>query len=150
MDDMAVIRRVRQEHERLREIKATLVTALKCPPSADPAECLNKLRDAFEHYRAHLVHRIALEEIGGFLNVVVERRPDLATEVENLRRDHRELISRAGDTMKKLRSLAAGTPEALEQAALLVRMSLAEVNYQEEAESLLVSFIFNQDTGVAD
>ena len=150
MDDTELIQKVRQEHLRLREIKAALVAALERSPEGDAEQWLKSLRQSFEHFRAHLIHRIALEELGGFLNIVLERRPTLSNQVEHLKQRHAEMIEMAGETMAELRKLDPAKPESVEQAALLVKMALSEVKYHEEAETLLVSFVFTQDTGTGD
>lgn len=150
MNDQDLIQKVRQEHERLDEIKARLAEIAERSPGNDPAGWLENVRNSFEHFRAHLIHRIALEEIGGFLKVVLERRPTLSSQVDHLRQGHQEMIELAGETMQELRKLNASDPNAVNQAALLVRIALSEVKYHEEAETLLVSFVFTQDTGVGD
>lgn len=149
-DDPSIIQRVREEHHRLRDIKAALLAALDRSPGADPTGWLDDLIKKFEHYRAHLIHRVALTEIGGFLQVVLERRPTLSKQVDHLKQSHAEMIEMAGDTMKELRELDRRHPDSVRQASLLVKIALSEVKYHEEAEQLLVSFVFTQDTGVGD
>jgi len=149
-DDPSVIDKVRTEHERLRDIKAALLAALDRSPGADPSHWLDDVIKRFEHYRAHLIHRVALTEIGGFLEVVLERRPTLSKQVDHLKASHAEMIEMAGATMKELRELDRKHPDSVRQAGLLVKIALSEVRYHEEAEQLLVSFVFTQDTGVGD
>ena len=88
--------------------------------------------------------------MGGFLNIVVEPQSTLSAQVEHLRRTHEEMIAMAGDAMTALRQLDAADGKSVDHAALLVRMALSEVAAQEQAESLLVSFVFTQETGVGD
>ena len=150
MDDVEIIRKVRKEHETLAGITAELEAAVESPASGNPGAWLEKVTDKFEHFRAHLIHRIALEEMGGFLNIVVERNPTLATQVEHLRHTHQGMIEAAGDTMSSLRKLNAAQGKAVDEAVLLVKMALSEVAAQEQAEALLVSFVFTQEIGVGD
>ena len=150
MDDPGVIERVRQEHQRLKEIKAALLAALDRESTGDVATWLEDLIAKFEHFRAHLIRRIALSEIGGFLDVVLERRPTLSSQVEHLKSSHREMIEMAGQTMAELQALDGQNPDSASEASLLVKMALSEVKYHEEAEQLLVSFVFTQETGVGD
>jgi hypothetical protein len=150
VDDAEIIRKVRTEHERLTEITASLREAVESPATGDPAHWLHKVVAEFERYRAHLIHRIAVEEMGGFLNIVVERNPTLSAQVEHLRRTHEEMIAMAGETMTALRKLDAADRKSVDHAALLVRMALSEVAAQEQAECLLVSFVFTQEIGVGD
>ena len=147
MDDAEIVRKVREEHIKLGEITRSLNHALSASPSKAVGSWLGQVRDRFEHFRAHLIHRIALEELGGFLNVVAEREPTLSGEVENLRRDHERIIERAGVTMQRLRALPADSPKSANEARIIVEMALAEVRYHEQAENLLVSRVFNQETG---
>lgn len=145
-----IIERVRREHERLRDIKAALLAALDRSPNANPEQWLDEVIKKFEHYRAHLIQRVALSEIGGFLEVVLERRPTLSKQVDHLKASHAEMIEMAGATMKELRALDRKHPDSVRQASLLVKIALSEVKYHEEAEQLLVSFVFTQETGVGD
>ena len=147
MNDAEIVAKVREEHIRLGEITAALCNALNQAPHCNPDAWLSEVRERFEHFRAHLIHRIALEELGGFLQVVTEREPALSGDVENLRRDHERLIERTGMTMQRLRALPAKTPQSLRDARVMVEMALAKVRYHEQAENLLVSQVFNQDTG---
>jgi hypothetical protein len=150
MDDATLVRKVRDEHRKLDEIKTGLEAALERGGQSDRRKWLDEIRTRFEHFRAHLIHRIALEEIGGFLQVVVERRPTLSKQVEHLRLAHHEMIRIAEETMSTIRELPADKPESAGQAALLVRMMLSEVRYHEEAEQLLVSSVISQEIGGPD
>jgi len=147
MNDAEIVRKVREEHVKLGEITQALNQAIDASASAPTGSWLGEVRDRFEHFRAHLIHRIALEELGGFLNVVVEREPTLAGEVENLRRDHEKIIERAGMTMQRLRALPADSSKSANEARIIIEMALAQVRYHEQAENLLVSRVFNQETG---
>jgi hypothetical protein len=149
MDDLDIIRKVRKEHRRLREIRAQLEAAVARSADEDPDQWLHDVRTAFESFRAHLVHRVALEQIGGFLDVVCKRRPTLTPQVEHLKSSHNRMIEMGGTTLSKLRELCSDK-ESLNQAALLVELMLSEVEHHEKTESLLVSFVFTQDIGGGD
>ena len=146
-DDAELIRKVRLEHERLREITGNLLGAVNRPLDVFGASWQAEVKQSFEHFRAHMIHRIALAEIGGFLNMVEERRPTLSAQVQQLREKHAVLINAAGGVMARLRQACAEDIDELEQCALAVKMLLTEVKSQEEAESLLVSYAFNQEIG---
>jgi hypothetical protein len=147
MDDATLIRKVRDEHRILDEIRDALETALADGDMGDRRHWLATVRERFEHFRAHLIHRIALEEIGGFLNMVTDRRPTLSQQVEHLREAHHEMIKMAEDTLRQLRELDSRDRNSVTQATLLVKMMLSEVRYHEEAEQLLVSYVMNEEIG---
>ncbi len=147
MKDDDIILRVRKEHERLRDITDALHTALAAESAHGLKPWLSKVCESFEHFRAHLIHRIALEEIGGFLEFVVERRPDLAQQVDHLREGHAKMIELAGSTLGRLRETGEHDSDPVGQARTHVRMMLSEVKYHEEVENLLVASVFNDDIG---
>ncbi len=150
MDDDTIIRRVRDEHERLREITDALNTALKQDGGTDARSWLANVCKSFEHFRAHLIHRIALEEIGGFLDYVVEKRPDLVKQVEHLKQGHARMIEMAGTTLGHLKELSSSDTDPRGQARTHVKIMLSEVDYHEEVENLLMVTVFNDDIGVGD
>ncbi|MCA9253204.1 MAG: hemerythrin domain-containing protein [Phycisphaerales bacterium] len=149
MQDDAIIRRVRDEHERLREITDALNNALK-QGGGDVRAWLGNVCKSFEHFRAHLIHRIALEEIGGFLDYVVEKRPDLVKQVEHLKEGHAKMIEMAGATLAHLKELSTSDADPRGLACTHVKIMLSEVDYHEEVENLLVVSVFNDDIGVGD
>jgi hypothetical protein len=150
MGDEEIIRMVREEHEKLAQNTIALKEVLSRPSKPDASTWLEDLCKHFEAFRAHLIRRIALEEIGGFLAVVIERKPTLSPQVDHLKARHQKMIEMAGITMARLREFSPDDRESLNQAAVLVKMMLAEVKHHEEAESVLVSFVFAEDIGVGD
>ncbi len=150
MQDEEIIRKVRLEHERLRDITKALEDSLRSDAGDDLEGWLAEVCKSFEHFRAHLIHRIALEEIGGFLDIVVERRPTLSKQVEHLREGHAKMIEMAGETLSGLRCLSCTCKDARQQAGIYVQIMLSEVNYHEESENLLVASVFTDDLGVGD
>ncbi|GJM27200.1 MAG: hypothetical protein DHS20C16_36150 [Phycisphaerae bacterium] len=150
MDDDTIIRRVRDEHERLREITGALHSALKQEGGDDLRPWLATVCKSFEHFRAHLIHRIALEEIGGFLDYVVDKRPDLVKQVDHLKKGHAKMIEMAGTTLGHLKELSTTDADPRGQARTYVKIMLSEVDYHEEVENLLVASVFNDEIGVGD
>jgi hypothetical protein len=150
MEDDAIIRRVRDEHERLREITQALNASLDQPKGEDLRPWLADVCKSFEHFRAHLIHRIALEEIGGFLDYVVEKRPDLVKQVNHLKEGHAKMIEMAGTTLGHLKELSPADLNPRGQARTYVKIMLSEVDYHEEVENLLVASVFNDDIGGSD
>ncbi len=147
MDNDAIIRKVRDEHERLREITNALNGALQKDGGNNVGPWLTDVCKSFEHFRAHLIHRIALEEIGGFLDYVVEKRPDLVKQVDHLKQGHARMIEMAGTTLSHLKELTASDSEPFGQARTYVKIMMSEVDYHEEVENLLVTSVFNDEIG---
>ena len=145
--DIEEARRLRVEHQRLRGITADLKAATDQMPDTGRKSWLANLRDRYEHFRAHMTKRIALEEVGGFMKAVEERRPTLAPQLDHLRSEHEEILGLIGTVHRELDQLDPDDTEAIKDSILRIRLILSEVAQHEQSESMLVGFVFTQDIG---
>jgi len=138
---------VRKEHQALEQIADQLRKAIERTTSTDSRSWLAHLRERLEHFRAHMHHRLALEESGGFLKEVTRVRPTLSREVDHCHNEHREILQLTDGLYQDLLAVRPEQGESLRDLCLRVRHLLSEVRHHEERESLLVLFAFNTDIG---
>jgi|WetSurMetagenome_2_1015567.scaffolds.fasta_scaffold691189_1 hemerythrin-like domain-containing protein len=152
-DDMAEIRdldiakRLRREHAMLRQITASLKAVADRVPEQDQEAWFDNLQAQYEQFRAHMTKRIALEEVGGFMRAVEDRRPSLAPQIEHLRHEHERILGRINAVHRELAKLESVDTEALDDCRLRIQLILSEVAQHERSENLLVGFVFTQDIG---
>ena len=147
LSDQEVARRLRKEHDLLQELGSRLKESLRFIPGTDRDAWLATLRDRYEHFRAHMYKRLALEEVGGFLKVVLERRPTLSAQVAHLKLEHEEILSLIDAVHAELKTAKSSDSALLNECALRIRHILSEVEHHEDHENMLVEFVFSQDLG---
>ncbi|MFQ5489373.1 MAG: hemerythrin domain-containing protein [Phycisphaerae bacterium] len=147
MSQKDITAKVAQEHIKLQGIMAELTQANGQPPARGRDEWLENLGRGFFKFRAHMVRRIALEEMGGFHDHVLQARPNLARDIEHLRREHRDILALIEEVQHCLKGLDPADLDALNQTRLRIGHVLSAVNHHAEHEDLLVSFVFTQDIG---
>lgn len=147
MNQPDIIAKVAQEHIKLQGIMAELEQANGQPPAKGGDDWFDTLGKCFFKFRAHMVRRIALEEMGGFLAQVLEAKPNLARDIEHLRREHRDILAQIEEVHQCLKGLDPADLSRLNHARLRIGHALSAVKHHAEHEDLLVSFVFTQDIG---
>lgn len=147
MNDDAIAAKVAQEHTKLVGIIKDLQGAAATIPVEDRPAWLDRLREQFFRFRAHMIHRIALEEVGGFLTRVVEVRPALAKDVEHLRRENRDILASVEQVHQSLGDTGPDDADRLRRIRLRIQRILSAVQHHTEHEDLLIGFVHRQDSG---
>ena len=147
MSDKNIAARVAEEHKKLVGIIEDLRAAAMEIPPAPRESWLTTLREKFFRFRAHLIHRIALEEIGGFLEQVVQMRPALAKDIEHLQRENRDILASIEQVHQGLADTAPDDADRLRHLRMRIYHILSAVQHHAEHEDLLISFAYTQDTG---
>ena len=150
MDSHEIAKWVREEHAKVTELADELRRLIAVVPRVGMKDWLGKLRERFDHFRAHNVRHMALEEQEGYMRFVLERRPTLSDEADRLKHEHKELM-RIMDNLH-------GVIEKLEPEDRLIALDcsrriedlLSYVDHHEKEESLLVTFVHTQDIGAND
>jgi hypothetical protein len=122
--------------ENLRDVQDAVV---ETTGAANPAA----LRARLEAVRIHLVEHFRLEERGGYMAEVVEPRPHLAREAEELHDQHRHLLQSLDEL---IREAGGPAPELADKVAAW----LAELQGHESRENRLIQTAFNQDIAAED
>jgi hypothetical protein len=147
VNDNAIAAKVAQEHTKLVGIIKDLRGAAATIPRESRPAWLDGLREQFFRFRAHMIHRIALEEVGGFLAHVVEVRPALAKDVEHLRRENRDILASIEQVHQSLGDTPPDDLDRLRHIHLHIHHILSAVEHHTEHEDLLISFVHMQDDG---
>ncbi|MFH0983027.1 MAG: hypothetical protein V2A79_16025 [Planctomycetota bacterium] len=150
LKDLEIAKRLRREHALLWQITTDLKAAADEMPESDRRTWFENLKRRYEQFRAHMTKRIALEEVGGFMSAVEERRPTLAPQIEHLRQQHERILSRINGGYTELEGLDPSNLDAVDDCRLRIELMLSEVAQHERSENLLVGFVFTQDVGGED
>lgn len=141
---------MREEHAKVEELADRLRERVGVVPRLNLERWLREVRHQFEHFRAHMVRHMALEEHNGYMSAVVERRPTLSPQVDRLNHEHLELS-------RLLETIHAALGQIGPDDRLLVRDCcrrigelLNYIEHHENDENMLVTFVFTQDIGTKD
>jgi hypothetical protein len=146
MDDAALYTAIMQQHETLKEDMCRLRTAVTSGRQglsgeqwrADTEAHLVKLRKCLSKH-------FELEEAGGYLEPVKEKRPTLSRSVSRLQLQHEEILAEIDSVSGACRDEAA--VDAIVTAALRV---LDLLRQHEAEESDLIQGAVGDDLGVGD
>lgn len=141
---------MRDEHEKVQDLANCLRGKVAFAPQANLAAWINEVQDRFDHFRAHLTKKMALEEQNGHLTAVTERRPALAPEVERLCHEHAEVMRIMDGIHRTVHELAPDDRLLIRDSCARIQNLLSYVEHHEELENNLVTFAFTQDIGTRD
>lgn len=141
---------IRKEHERVDEITHTLRDRAGVVPRANVDAWIKEVSEAFEHFRAHLMRHMALEEHEGYMTGVVQRRPALAEVVERLRHEHQEITALMNGLHTSLENLGPDQRLLLRDASRRIHDLIHIVEQHEADENLMLTSAFTNDIGTKD
>jgi len=141
---------IRNESKVVERLSGYLCQSIACIPKDNLTDWLSELGGHFERFRAHFQKHMALEEGAGYMAPVLERRPGLGEEVEQLRAQHREISHLMTDIYEQLRRLTPDTPLMALDCCRRIQNLIDCIARHEERENLLVSHVFAQDLGTSD
>jgi hemerythrin-like domain-containing protein len=141
---------LRAEHKTTVALMAELEKLVSALPKQDCGDWLDALRFHFGRFRAHLKSCFRAEETDGFMAPVLEIRPTLAREVEQLKNDHRELSQSLDEIERTTTELRPSDMMPIEDVCHRIERLIASVKRHAEREELLVMSVFNQDIGTHD
>ena len=146
MDESARYSEVLKQHGLLQECIARLGAAA-WPETEPPSEALQlaALVQETAHLHKVLIGHFALEEEGGYLAPVIEKRPGLSDKVDILKEQHTEILSMLGRLERQFKD---GTSLEDARASVLEIVGLAARH--EAAETDLIQKTLVEDIGVAD
>ncbi len=147
MTEQEIAKRVAEEHKKLAGIMQDLNDALANMPDSNRVDWLENLRKHFFHFRAHMNHRVALEEYGGFMEWVVEARPTLARRVEGLRRERRNWLAGIEQSQQQLADATPDQAEQLESIRSKVLEVMGVIRRHTEEEDMVIADALLQDIG---
>ena len=150
MDAAKIAQWMREEHEKVENLIDRLKEQVAVVPRANLGKWIEEVGDRFEHFRAHMVKHMALEEREGYLTAVTERRPTLSREVERLQHEHEELQKIMESVYQAVGQLAAEDRLLVRDCCARIENLLGYVERHEDDENLLVTQAFARDIGTND
>jgi hemerythrin-like domain-containing protein len=150
MNAHEVARRIRTEHIRVQDLADSIRETTAVLPRTDQAAWIAEVRDRFDHFRAHMIKHMVLEERDGYMSSVLDRRPTLAGEVERLKREHQELITIMDGIHNAVHRLTPEDQLLMHDCAARIERLLGYVEHHDEEENLMVTYVFTRDLGTND
>jgi len=144
-------RTLAQEHERLNCLMDQLREETAVVPRGNRTDWIEKVRECYEHFEAHFIKHMAIEEQGGYLAPVVdEQRPTLTREVARLKHEHAEFLRLMESIRHEGRRLSDSDSIMVRDWCCRVARLLAYVDQHEHEEDLLLIDGVSRDIGVKD
>ena len=150
MAEQSIAEWLQCEHEQVIVLSDRLRKCIAVVPRTGLQPWITEIRNHFEHFRAHLLRHIALEEDKGYLSVVLERRPTLAPRVQRLAHEHRELIQLLDNLHRSLIGLTNDDRLLAQDCCRRIGDLLNVVERHEGEENDLVGFVFTEDIGTSE
>jgi len=141
---------MRDEHQALVDLNKVLRQHIAARPEVNVADWLRGLQAGFGRLRAHLERHFAVQEEGGYLSMVVERRPTLSTHVEHIRREHDELLQMAEHILRDSSEVMPENRLLLADLCARVQRFMAVVADHDQRENMITLLVFSQDIGGKD
>lgn len=138
---------MRHEHEALQSLNKILRQHIAGMPEVNLGDWLRGLQAGFERLRTHLERNFAAKESGGYLSIVVEKRPTLSPQVESIRREHGEILRMAEGILRDLEEVKPETRLLLGDVCARVQRFMAIVAQHDQRENMITLLVFNQDFG---
>ena len=141
---------MQREHKKVEVLVNSLREEIAVIPKVNVESWLDRLRDRYDHFRAHVVKHMALEEKDGYLAEVLERRPTLHDGVERLKREHGELTRMLASIHQALQDVGGDDRILIRDCCRRIEHMLADAERHENEENLMVLSVFSQDIGTKD
>ncbi len=148
-DDISA--RIEEEHKQLRACMESLVEELE--KDIDPArfkewklDFLLRLRD----FQNNLQKHFDLEEEGGYMADIMQVAPQYAFRLENLREEHRKIITDLNHIVSVLKGIDHPSPSGIERLRRRVHDLLELFRQHESEEYRLIQEAYMQDYGQGD
>lgn len=141
---------MREEHNTVDDLIAALRRETASVPKANLDAWLDRTRDRFAHFRAHLLKHMALEVQDGYLPAVRERQPTLSKEVARLEHEHGEMTRIMGSIHRALAEVSPHDRLLIRECCQRIGNLLTEVQRHEADENMMVMSVFTRDIGTID
>lgn len=141
---------MKEEHQRVDELARALHDRVAVVPRTNLKAWIQATRTSLGDFQSHLLRHFDIEEDGGYLQAVVDRRPTLSGEVDRLRHEHDELGRMLGSIHRDLETLTDQDRLLIEDLCARVSGLLRYIREHEDRENLMVVSVFTHDLGTKD
>jgi hemerythrin-like domain-containing protein len=138
---------MRRERETLIDLNKVLRQHIAAKPDVNLSEWLRGLRIGFERLQKHLERHFAAKEANGYLSMVIEQRPTLSGQVEQMRNEHDEILHLGEQILRDLGELLPENRVLLADACARVQRFMAVVADHDQREIMITMYVFSQDIG---
>ncbi|MCA9253995.1 MAG: hemerythrin domain-containing protein [Phycisphaerales bacterium] len=145
-----VAKRLSREHFELDIQMKHLLACVDFMPRTNESSWIDECRATYSAFREHLLRHMDLEEAGGYLANVMERRPGLASEVERLQREHHSLRYLIDSLADAVNAMTAAEPLRIRDCCHRVRDLISYIRHHEHDENMTVLSAFTDDIGTKD
>lgn len=141
---------MQSEHRLLRQLGKLLREHIAAMPDSSRGDWIRGLRAAFDRFARHLEQNFTAQEAAGYLNPVLERRPTLFPEVEELRAEHPQLLHMARRIQEELADVQPEQALLLADVTARVQRFIAIVDQHEQRENMITLVATSLDIGAGD
>lgn len=150
MANQQLVEWIRVEHEKVEKLADRLREQVAIVPRICTEAWITEALERFEHLRAHLHKHMALEDQGGYMAAIVDARPSLASRVERLEQEHRDLACLLDGLHELTRQIRPHTRLLLRDYCRRTIDLLSYVEHHEQEENDLISLVYTVDEGTLD
>lgn len=148
MDQALLIQQTKVESHALEHVTRALEVMLGWDVAGDGyARKLASVRYFTEQYQRHLERLFALEEIDGYMESVSRLNPELASQVEGLKREHEQFRAALRKTVLQIELASPARLEEFEATCIDLRSTINQVLDHLRQENELLVESLHRDTG---
>ncbi|HUN82165.1 MAG TPA: hemerythrin domain-containing protein [Phycisphaerae bacterium] len=136
---------IQEEHARISELSDRLQERVAVVPKAAEAKWIEDVESAFAEFRLHVERHQSLEEEGGYMTGVLEKRPTLARVVEQLMHEHGEMRRIMEEIEQRLMELSPDDKLLIRDACHRIQALLQYMEHHARQEDLLLMSLFKDD-----
>jgi hemerythrin-like domain-containing protein len=141
---------MQQRHAALLELTRMLKEHIVKQPGIACEDWLHGLNVAFKRLHKHLEESYEAKSAGGYLEHVLELRPNLSSQVERIRHEHDELLKMSGWIERELDEVTCADRVLIADCTARIQRFMAIATQHNQQESMLTMLVFNQDLGGFD
>lgn len=138
---------MRKERDTLIELNKILRQHIAAKPDVNLDEWLRGMRVGFERLQKHLERHFAAKEADGYLGMVIEQRPTLSGQVEQMRNEHDEILHMGEQILRDLSELQPENRLLLADSCARIQRFMAVVADHDQREIMITMYVFSQDIG---
>ena len=136
---------IQEEHARIAELSDRLQERVAVTPKANEAGWIADVEAAFEEFRLHVERHQTLEEEGGYMTGVLEKRPTLSPVVERLLHEHVEMRRIMREIGQHLADLTPDDKLLIRDGCHRIQSLLQYMEHHAREEDLLLMSLFKDD-----
>ena len=151
MDPEKLARWMKSEHVAVDRLAEELRRKIAAVPAETHRDAWWKdLCGHYDHFRAHLIKHMSLEEKDGYLAVVRERRPSLEGQIVALQREHHQLTAIMKRIDEEMDAATTADLLLLRDCCSRIECLIDYIDHHEERENLMVMSVFTDEIGTKD